>query len=41
MILCNSEEYGPLSEELARGEEHATINTPLLWAKLQEAVAAR
>lgn len=40
-ILHTSPEYGPLSEELARVEEHATINTPLMWAKLQEAVALR
>lgn len=38
-ILVGSEEFGPLCEELARVEEHATINTPLMWTKLQ-AVAA-
>lgn len=32
-ILAGSEEYTDLSEELARIEEHATINTPLMWAK--------
>ena len=36
-ILVGSEEYGPLCAELARVEEHATINTPLMWAKLQAA----
>ena len=34
-ILDDSEEYAALSAELARVEEHATIMTPLMWAKLQ------
>jgi hypothetical protein len=28
-----SDEYGPLSDELVRVEEHATIMTPLMWAR--------
>lgn len=38
-ILGDAEEFGPLCAELARVEEHATINTPLMWAKLQAAAA--
>ena len=34
-ILEGSEEYAALSAEMARVEEHATIITPLMWAKLQ------
>jgi hypothetical protein len=38
-ILDTSEEYIALSAELARVEEHATIITPLMWAKIQDRVA--
>jgi hypothetical protein len=34
-IMEGSEEHAALSAELARVEEHATIMTPLMWAKLQ------
>jgi hypothetical protein len=34
-ILEGSAEHAILSAELARVEEHATIMTPLMWAKLQ------
>ncbi len=34
-ILAGTEEYEPLSAELAHAEEHATIMTPLMWLKLQ------
>ena len=34
-ILDSAEEHAVLSAELARVEEHATIITPLMWAKLQ------
>jgi len=34
-IQDTSEEYAALCGELARVEEHATIMTPLMWAKLQ------
>jgi hypothetical protein len=34
-ILEGSEEHATLSAELARVEEHTTIMTPLMWAKLQ------
>lgn len=34
-ILEGSEEHAALSAEIARVEEHATIMTPLMWAKLQ------
>ena len=34
-ILDSSEEYAALCAELARVEEHATIMTPLMWAKIQ------
>jgi hypothetical protein len=34
-IMADTEEYAPLSAELAHAEEHATIMTPLMWAKLQ------
>jgi hypothetical protein len=40
-ILEGSEEYPELSAELARVEEHATIITPLMWAKLQVGAAAQ
>jgi hypothetical protein len=33
-VLDGSPEYAALSAELARVEEHATIMTPLMWAKL-------
>ena len=34
-ILDSAEEYAVYSAELSRVEEHATIITPLMWAKLQ------
>jgi len=34
-ILAGTEEYAPLSAELAHAEDHATIMTPLMWSKLQ------
>jgi hypothetical protein len=34
-IMSGSEDYAALSAELARVEEHGTIMTPLMWAKLQ------
>ena len=40
-ILDSSQEYTALSAELARVEEHATIITPLMWAKLQVGAAAQ
>ena len=33
-IMDSSEEYAPLSAELARVEEHGTIVTPLMWSNL-------
>ena len=33
-IMDSSEEYAPLSAELARVEEHGTIMTPLMWSNL-------
>jgi hypothetical protein len=38
-ILEGSEEHAMLSAELARVEEHTTIMTPLMWAKLQARAA--
>lgn len=35
-ILYGSEEYSALSAELERIEEHVTIMTPLMWAKLRD-----
>jgi hypothetical protein len=32
-IVAGSEDYSALCDELVRIEEHATINTPLMWAK--------
>jgi hypothetical protein len=40
-ILDGSEEYATLSAELARVEEHATIITPLMWAKIQASADKR
>jgi hypothetical protein len=38
-IMEGSEEYPALCDELARIEEHGTIMTPLMWAKLQPRAA--
>jgi hypothetical protein len=38
-IMEGSEEHAALSAELARIEEHATIMTPLMWAKIQARAA--
>jgi hypothetical protein len=39
-ILAGSEEHSSLSAELARVEEHGTIITPLMWAKIHPSAGA-
>jgi hypothetical protein len=39
-LLAASEEHGVISAELARVEEHGTIITPLMWARLHLSAGA-